>query len=513
MTRSTAFSRRDALALAGASVGAAVLPACAADERRSGHFAWGVASGDPTPTSVLLWTRLEVTRPEEVIVELFLDPHERRRVAREFGVAEPERDGTVKIDVEGLEPGTTYYYRFSTGRDRSALGRTRTLPIGPVERVRLAAVTCSNFGHGAFHAYRRIAERADLAVVVHLGDSIYEYAEGVYGAARWLDPPHECVTLSDYRRRYAHYRTDPDFREALRQHPFVVLWDDHEFSNNAHREGAPGHNPHVHGPWSDRVAAAKRAFFEWNPVREESRVHRELSVGDLARLLMLDTRIDGRDPPPVDSTDLERTDRLLVSYAQERWLLDRLHRADVVYTVIGNQVVLAPFSALGNLDAWDGFPAQRRRVLEAMARAPSLPVVLTGDTHASLAFDLPGPRYDPTTGAGSIGVEWGAPALCSPHHEGEIARAVERSLLSGTAHLRFTEQESKGYVLVEIDRIRARAEWWIVEDVARPDGGRERMIAAFEARPDDRASRRGSPTPLAPLSDAPALAPAEAESS
>lgn len=499
--------RRDFLRTTGAVAAATTLPACEPEHvTPSPRFAWGVASGDPTSRSVILWTRVEVSAIEELTCDVFEDRAQTRVVTSEVALADPGRDGCVKLDVEGLAPDTTYYFRFRAGADASPLGRTRTLPEGDVDRLRVAFVTCSNLAYGYFHGYRRIAERADLALVVHLGDTMYEYADGEYGGLRPLDPPHETFTLEDYRRRHAHYRRDPDLQAMQRQHPILAIWDDHEFANNAHATGSLTHDPATRGPWSDRVAAAERAFFEWTPTRDETRVYRSLELGTLARMLLLDARMDGRAPPPLDTAEWMAADRRLVSEAQEGWIADACAQADVTYTVLGNQVVLAPFAALENLDAWDGFPVQRDRVLAAIAMAPSMPVVMTGDTHGSLALDLPGPAYDAATQAGAIGVEWGAPALCSPHFTGEASRARETMLLEATPHLRFTEQEKKGYVLLDLDRERARAEWWLIEDATRADGGGESLAVAFEARTDDRASREAPREPSAPLPGAPRLA-------
>jgi alkaline phosphatase D len=501
------FTRRQALRTGAVAAASWLAPACAEPVAPTEGFAWGVASGDPTARSVILWTRLAVEVPTEVRVEVFRDPEASDLVVEELALADPERDGCVKIDVEGLVPATTYYYRFSAPGAVSDLGRTRTLPEGAVDRVRLAFVTCTNLGYGFFHGYRRLAERADLAMIVHLGDTMYEYAEGVYGALRALDPVNETVTLPDYRRRYAWYRGDADLREAFRQHPVLPVWDDHEFANNAHRAGALEHDPALEGTWEARVAAARRAFFEWYPVRDETRVHRVFTFGDLSRVALLDTRMDGRDPPPASETERVSPDRRIASADQEAWLRALLAQGDVVHTLLGNQVVLAPFLTLGNLDAWDGFPAQQGRILSAIASAPSLVSVLTGDTHSSLCFDLPGPDYDPTSQRGSTGVEWGTPALASPHFTGEESRAMERFLLEGTPHLRWTEQEAKGYVLLDLDRGRARAEWWFIEDATRPDGGAERLVRVFEQRLAERASREVDAVASPAIDPAPPLAP------
>lgn len=501
------IGRREILRGSGALGAAALLPACEpAPPPPSSRFAWGVASGDPTPRSVIVWTRLAVSAPEELELEVFEDPDASVRVGRDLALAEPARDGCVKVDVEGLEPGRTYWFRFRTADGASPLGRTRTLPEGPLAHVRLGVVTCSNFAAGHFHVYRRLAERRDLWAIVHLGDSIYEYADGEYGSLRPLDPPHATVTLSDYRRRHARYRSDPDLAELTRQHPLLVTWDDHEFANNANRTGAPGHDPAVVGPWAERVEAARRAFFEWMPVRDETRIHRAMVLGDLARLVLLDTRMDGRDPPPIDEADWNRADRRIVSDAQERWLLEQLGARDVTFTIVANQVVLAPFAAQNNLDAWDGYPAQRARVLEAIAAGPSPVVVVTGDTHASLVLDLPGPGYDGTTQAGALGVEWGTSAVSSPTLASD-PREAERVLLASTPHLRFTEQEHRGFLLLDVTHARARGELWLLDGVERPDGGGERLVRAFETTPVDRASREASPEPSPPADDAPPRAP------
>jgi alkaline phosphatase D len=469
-------------------------------------FAWGVASGDPTARSVILWTRLPVEVPTEVRVEVFRDPAATERVVEQLALADPERDGCVKVDLEGLEPGTTYYYRFSALGAESELGRTRTLPEGSLGRARLAFVSCANFAFGFFHPYARLARRADLTAVVHLGDSIYEYADGVYGALRRLDPPWETRTLTDYRRRYALYRGDPDVRAVLRQHPFLPVWDDHEIANNANRVGAPAHDPTIDGPWEARVAAARRAFFEWNPVRDETSVRRVLELADLARLVLLDTRLDGRDPPPIDAADWQHPDRRIMSAAQEASLAAALARDDVRHTVIANQVVLSRVPVLANADAWDGYPAQQARVLAAIAAAPSVVSVVTGDQHASYAFDLAGPGYDPVTQEGSFGAEWCTPAVASPPLAPDPTEA-ERVLLEGTPHLRWTEQSSAGYVLLDLDADRARAEWWLVEDPTRLDGSAEHLARAFEQRVEDRASREVDPVACPAIDPAPPLAP------
>ena len=216
------------------------------DASQSAVFRHGVASGDPATDGIILWTRVSPDNgPDEIDVRWvisaspFLEPTVGTGVVR----TSAERDFTVKVDVGGLDPGTNYYYTFEALNERSPIGRTRTLPVGPVGRTRIAQVCCANYPAGYFNVYRILANRNDIDVVVHLGDYIYEYEDGVLGFGERLDrvpsPNKELVALGDYRSRYAQYRSDPDLQAVHRQHPFVVVWDDHELANNAWRGEPP----------------------------------------------------------------------------------------------------------------------------------------------------------------------------------------------------------------------------------------------------------------------------------
>ena len=260
------------------------------------EFRHAVASFDPTETNVLLWTRLggDATSAELVVASdsRFDDVVTRRRV-----VTDRERDHTIVVDVGGLDPATTYWYRFSVGNVHSPVGRTRTLPAAPVEHFRLGLVCCARYSVAPLGVYRALAER-EVDLVLHLGDYIYE-DEGAKGP-RPHRPPRTAVTLDDYRQRLGQIREDPDAQALHLRHPMTTIWDDHDLSDNAWRDGAKHHDPQRHGPWTVRAAAAARARHEWLPARlrdpNDSLVTwRSMVVGDLAEFLLLDTRLTGRD--------------------------------------------------------------------------------------------------------------------------------------------------------------------------------------------------------------------------
>jgi len=478
-------------------------------------FSHGVASGDPLLDAVILWSRV-TGAPEgevEAFFEVALDPEFTQRVAADYVMTGPERDYTIKLDATGLQPGTTYYYRFFALGRTSPIGRTRTAAAEGVARMRMAVMSCSSLAHGYFHAYRRVAERADLDLVMHLGDYIYEYPSGGYGDVRPYEPVHEIVSLEDYRMRYAQYRRDADLQECHRQHPMVAVWDDHEITNNAWRDGAENHQPDE-GDYGDRKAAAYRCYAEWMPFREgaEGIIYRSLPFGDLLALIMLDTRIVGREeqiPSVFDDEGLDDPDRQLLGAEQEAWLAGALDHG-AAWTVLGQQVMVAQLR-LGpnpvNLDQWDGYPAARARLFDLLREhTPSDVVVLTGDIHSSWAFELAddpyGPDYDPSTGAGAVAVEFVAPAITSPGFPADIAD----QFMDINPHMKWGNLVDRGYIVLDVTEARLQASWWLVADVTSLTGGNERFAAAYSVM-------RGvtqlvaDAEPAAPPDGAPALAP------
>ena len=450
------LTRRAALVsgLVGAAAGCAS-SAAPAPEPLTGAFRHGVASGDPLQDRVIIWTRVTLPAPRaaEVGWELASDPEFASVVKVGRATAAPERDWTVKVDVAGLRPGSVYYYRFRAGEEVSPAGRTQTLPNGPTSSFTIAATSCANYAAGYFNVYRAMAERGDIDLVLQLGDYIYEHGEGGYSTGwgmkhgRGPQPPHEIVTLADYRTRYAQYRSDPDLQAAHAAAPWVMSWDDHESANNAHVEGADNHNT-GEGEWSARKVAAVRAYMEWTPTREpepgraRAAIWRAFEIGDLATLIVLETRLTARSreilwsecPVPADAdpddpearagVDAFLRDvvgdpaRRLMGPEQEAFVAERLDasvEAGKPWQILGNQIpmgrVNAPnymkvlpgwlkwiarrrypeywdvlvrtrFNIPPSLDTWDGFPAARERLLASARDAGANLITLTGDAHS-----------------------------------------------------------------------------------------------------------------------------------
>jgi alkaline phosphatase D len=459
-------------------------------------FAHGVASGDPTHDSVVLWTRITVpdSATTEVTWELASDADFSEVVASGTTATGSDRDHTVKVDPGGLEAGTDYHYRFvlpsgpAGGAAASPTGRTRTSPSGAVESLRFGVVSCSHFGFGHFHAYRHLAERDDLDVVLHLGDYIYEYgADGGFPSTddrlRAELPEHEIVSLDDYRTRYAAYRTDPDLQLLHQRVPFVTVWDDHETANNSWRDGAGEHDESTQGPWSKRRAAATQAYFEWLPIREnpDDLLYRRIAFGDLVDLIMLDTRIVGRDQQSesivVDASDPDLPDDLL-GVEQEEWLFDQLSDSEAKWRVLGQQVVMGLWKlgpgAYANSDQWNGYPAARSRLLSHVQDNDiDNIVVLTGDVHSSWAIDVTDDNvpYDAETGDGSIAVEFVAPGVTSP--AGATLAAFVDGIQPTSPHVKWADADHNGFIVLDVDHERTRGTWFFVEGVSEGERGLE----------------------------------------
>jgi alkaline phosphatase D len=477
-----------------------------------GSFRHGVASGDPTTDRVVIWTRVSgVARDAPVNWWVSRDPQREEVVAEGDAVATADRDHTVAVDVAGLEPDTVYYYGFSRGAEHSPVARTKTLPGADAERLRFAACSCAKFNAGFFNAYARIAERTDLDFLLHLGDYIYEAANTppppqTPGAdiGRPFDPLGECRTLAEYRTRYAQYRADPDVQALHHVLPVIATIDDHELADGAWSGGADAHVEAEHGPWSERREAAIRARWEWLPARppdpaDRSRVFREVRIGDLAQITLLDIR--SRRDQPLVGPGADDPDRSMLGPEQRAWFESVLEAPFSGWRIVGSPSILSrtwiehPHEPLATAlvklklidedgegpdeDQWDGYPAERTALLERFAALDDV-VVLSADIHISIAGRL--------EHAGEpVAVEITSPSLTSQNLDEKLGvesrsepiLASERAFLDAFDAAAWCEMASHGYIVCDVDRSRLRAEWWHVDGVLERLAG-ERLAAAFD---------------------------------
>jgi alkaline phosphatase D len=486
------ISRRGFIASSGAALGALpfVRTVDAIAQVTNPVFRHGVASGDPLADRVVLWTRVTTSASGPVVAwSVASDERMSQIVVRGETPTGAARDFTVKVDVTGLEPAKTYYYRFASSGEQSVVGRTKTLPRANVSRVRLGVVSCSNLPQGFFNAYACLARRRDLDAVLHLGDYIYEYANAQYGDGRRIgripSPNKEMVELRDYRERHAQYKADPDSQAIHQNHPFICVWDDHEFANNSWSGGAQNHNNNgeVEGSWRARRAAALQAYLEWMPIRDaapalDGKIYRSFRFGDLASLIMLDTRIIGRDEqaPRENVNEIESAGRQLLGAVQEGWLAEQFSastRNSARWTLLGQQVMFAPQTpvggAAGNADSWDGYRGARRRVFDMIERAKiDNFAVLTGDVHSSWAYDLPRDPfagYDKATGRGSLGVEFAGTSVTSPSNVGRDGEPQLAALRASRPHLHYVDGRYRGYYVVDLTRERLQADYYAVATI------------------------------------------------
>lgn len=380
-----ALTRRTTLAglAAGTALTLAPLRAGATTAEGNALFRHGVASGDPDATSVVLWTRVATDAAMPVEWEVAHDPAFAQLVATGRAEANAERDYTVKVLATGLRAGGRYYYRFRAGGMTSPTGRTRTLPVGRLDRLGIALVSCSNYPFGFFNAYAAIAQDAGVDFVLHTGDYIYEYGADEWGAetARQLgrvhQPAHEIVSLADYRQRHAQYKTDPGSQAMHAAHPLLACWDDHESANNPWAGGAQNHQPDTEGDWAARREASIRAYYEWMPVREpvagrtRMQFWRGYSFGDLATLFTLETRHTARaeqvDYRPwanqiASRADAERLERETIG-APGRALLAPELEADLDIALRRSVRAGQPWRLIGN-----PMPIARTRVPDVVAQ-------------------------------------------------------------------------------------------------------------------------------------------------
>ncbi|MEU4272492.1 alkaline phosphatase D family protein [Streptomyces sp. NPDC026092] len=496
-----------------ALVGAAS-PALAGSEAPA--FQHGVASGDPLPDGVLLWTRVTPTpdatpgsgKGPAVTVrwEVSEDRAFTRTAAQGAATASAASDHTVKVDVRGLRPETPYWFRFSAGDTVSPIGRTKTTPTADATTpgVRFGVVSCSNWEAGHFSAYRHLAARTDLDAILHLGDYIYEYASGAYPTApytvRQHEPKHEIVSLADYRLRHATYKTDADLQDLHATHPMVAIWDDHEVANDTWSGGAENHTPGTEGDWAARVAAAKQAYFEWMPVRAstEGTVYRRLRFGKLADLHLLDLRSFRSQQSSVGKGEVDDPERTITGRAQLDWLKSGLAGSDATWKLVGTSVMISPvaFGALPahllaplaellglpkeglavNVDQWDGYTDDRKELLAHLTqRSIRNTVFLTGDIHMAWANDVPvkAATYPLSQSAAtefvvtSVTSDTVADLLHVP--PGTVSLVASGAIKAANRHVKWVDMDHHGYGVLDVTTERTQMDYYTVSDRTKPD--------------------------------------------
>lgn len=549
------INRRGALGLLGLGGGASLAGAAQATKIASVGYDHGVASGDPLQDRAIFWTRVTYRGGigSSIAGKLLIGRTPDLKGARSVDVvSSADRDWTVKADVDGLKPGTDYYYRFQFDGHLSPVGRTRTLPDGPTRDVVLAVASCALYPQGHFNAYGAIAALDRVDVVIHLGDYIYEYggAPGQYGMKspiaqqRLPVPLNECLTLADYRARHGQYKADPQLQAAHARAPWIVVWDDHEVANDSWVGGAENHNPDKgEGDWAARKAGALKAYYEWTPLRDPApgnlleSSYRTFRFGDLASLMMVETRLGGRDRqldydepdvlPIVDGKpDIAHFDKLwrdparrMMAERQEQWLageLDRSVKAGEVWQLIGNQVVMAriaapdfeavmgktawddllthspegtrqamqkaaAMSALGlpaTLDGWDGYPAARERLYDMFKAANAHPVVLSGDSHAFWSNELWDDAHKTRVAA-----EFGATSVTSPGFgERMTDLPLNDAFVKRNVEVKFVDAAAKGFVLLTVAHDEVKADLIAVSTIYEP-AYTTRTLKTFTVKP------------------------------
>ncbi|EPS4450106.1 alkaline phosphatase D family protein [Vibrio parahaemolyticus] len=532
------LSRRDFMKVVSSTAVATGLIGCGSDDNESVavSFEHGVASGDPTQTQVIIWTRVTITASYvDVSWQVASDMEFSNVVQSGVFTTDTGRDFTVKVDVQNLNANSQYYYRFIVGEMMSEVGQTKTLPEDGVEKASMAVVSCANYPAGYFHVYREILnqhEQSPFDVVLHLGDYIYEYGAGGYAsedaAALGREPSKgmECITLDDYRKRYAQYRQDADLQALHAKLPMIAVWDDHELANDTWKNGAENHQDDE-GSFIDRRAAAAAAWTEWLPVRENTfsnmLIYRQFSFGNLVNLMMLDTRLVGRDKP-LDYFSLSvptmeaigglvaqsrSADRELLGTEQLAWLMNEFNTHDAKWNVLGQQVLMSrmelpssvmtamfqlftsteekkteallavntaitgyladpsadPISLPYNLDAWDGYYVEREKVYQLAKASSGNFVCLAGDTHNAWASELKDVSNNP------IGVEFATSSVSSPGLEEYLAldpvaiAQMEYTLPHLVSELQWADIKQRGFMRVTFTADAAQSTWYLVSTI------------------------------------------------
>lgn len=445
------------------------------------RFRHGVASFDPGQDRVLLWTLVDGGGPVHWSV---CRDEALRHVVAEGDATADSASGTVTVDVEGLRPATTYWYRFVAGDEESATGRTRTLPTTGASRLRIGVTCCARYAEAEFGVYGALAD-ADVDLVVHLGDYIYEDDKG---DERPTEPARTLVSLDDYRTRHALHRRDANLQALHAAHPMVSVWDDHDLADNSWRGGAKGHDPDEHGPWAERKKAAIQAHHEFLPKRlahadDPATSWRRLDAGDHVSLLLTETRAH-RDEPvgAADDADIDDPDRTILGPEQRDWLLEQAAdpspRWQVVVsgTVVSELEFSAPDSLDGampekyavkdglarNSDQWDGYPKERNALARALAARGRATLVLSGDIHSAWAVEGLRDDEDRATVVELVC----PPAATTPAGRllpPGVGAALGAAMTKAIKGAQWVDLDHHGFLVVDIEREQATASWWWVD--------------------------------------------------
>ncbi|AYJ86459.1 alkaline phosphatase [Sphingomonas paeninsulae] len=516
------IDRRQLIATSALGLGGLLLPGGALFAQSlsvARGFTHNVASGEPATDSILLWTRFVGDGDSAHIkVEIADTANFTRIVSGGEMITGPWRDWTTKITVDGLSPGKTYHYRF-IGEDgsKSPVGRTKTLPTSGVEQFKIGIFSCSNLPVGEFNAYGHAAARDDIDMMLHLGDYFYEYKRGTYPpeSPRWdrIQPAEEVVGLTDYRLRYASYRTDPNLQALHNRHPMILSMDDHDSANDSWEGGAQNHRADE-GDWTLRKLAAIQAYREWLPIDDIP--YQTYDIADLATLFRTDTRLLARSHQPSTARMFESADVpaalaafkkgpwrdpavTMMGTTQENWLAHGLKASTAarkkwqlvgVGTIVGETYMppeasgwlaadatasskrytlggleLAKAGLPFNYDNWGGYPAARARLLGAAQRANANLVIVSGDSHNAWAYDLKneGKR---------AGVEFAGHSVSSNGYEsstkGTDPKTIAAAMVRASPELKWCDTSQRGYMMLTLTPTTATNEWVFMQTVATP---------------------------------------------
>ena len=482
-------------------------------------FHHGVASGDPLEDRVILWTRVTPQKPGpvETILEISESENFNKVVFSKKLQTSSLSDYTIKYDFVAkryCNSDKWFFYRFRIGNTISDIGKSKTFSTN-TSVAKIGIFSCSNYPAGYFNAYEAAAKKNDLDLWLHLGDYLYEYPMGGYATndaeklGRVPKPLHEMISLSDYRQRHAQYKLDQGSKALHKNAPLIAVWDDHEFSNDAWKRGAENHSGDgSEGDFYARRSAAIKAYYEWMPIREQQnkrRIFREFKIGKLIHLLMLDTRQYARDKqiqPKEYLTEsgfnqakfydeLNSKNRELIGSEQLAWIEDSVFKTDAVWTIFGQQVLMAKlkfpdlskmiaseeipsflkpylkFLGLGipsNLDAWDGYPAERNKLYKLMNSANKKFISLAGDTHNSWVSEL-----EDLSGK-KVGVELGAPSVTSPGITDILnldRRKFINSIVKINKELKWMDPSNRGYLSLDCGKNKIIASFNFIKELER----------------------------------------------